>query len=392
MNSKLLNATSQKFISENLNKNLDKVILKGSPFEGISIQELAQQIAGKKTTQKKLPLWANNNAIYFPPKINLEQCSSAQTADYKSKLLKGNSIIDLTGGFGVDCSYFARKINEVIHCELDKNLSQIAVHNAKTLGIDNLQSYPGDSLETLKKLDRKFDWIYIDPSRRNEHKGKVFLLEDCLPNVPQNLDFLFRYTDNILLKNSPILDISSTINELKFTKEIHVIAVANEVKELLFVLEKNYEGSISVITCNHTKTEQQVFNFEWGSVANASYSDVQKYGYEPNTAILKSGGFQQLATSLGIAKLHQHSHLYTSEVLRKDFPGRKFIVEHTISYDKKKIWQLLPAKKANISVRNFPETVAQIRKKTKIKDGGDHYLFFTTNHLNKRVVLICRKA
>ncbi|MGB2128783.1 MAG: class I SAM-dependent methyltransferase [Flavicella sp.] len=392
MNSKITHSEVQDFIAEHLDKDLNKTILKGSPFDGISIQELAQQIAGKKTAQKKLPLWAEKSAIYFPPKINLEQCSSALTAAYKTKLLNGNSIIDLTGGFGVDCLYFAKKLETVIHCELDENLSKITQHNAKILSIDNLTSFEGDSLTTLKKLNRKFDWIYVDPSRRNNLKGKVFLLKDCQPNVPENLDFLFEFTNNILVKNSPILDISNTIQELKHTKEIHVIAVGNEVKELLFVLEKNYKGSISIITSNQSKLEQQTFSFKWNFSATANYSAVQKYLYEPNAAILKSGGFQQLSAQLQIDKLQQHSHLYTSNKLHIDFPGRKFVVQHTVPYDKKKILSLLTSKKANISVRNFPETVAQIRKKTKIKDGGEQYLFFTTNHLNKLTVLICRKA
>ena len=174
-------------------------------------------------------------------------------------------------------------------------------------------------------------------------------------------------------------------------KEIHVISVQNEVKEVLFILEKECNEKLLIKTINIHKKGNQKFDFKPHEEISSKYSEPSSYLYEPNAAILKSGGFHQISNQLNVFKLHQHSHLYTSDTL-VDFPGRVFKIENVISYDKKKIWQLLPAKKANISVRNFPETVAQIRKKTKIKDGGDHYLFFTTNHLNKRVVLICRKA
>jgi len=392
VNTKLLLPEVQKFIFDNLDKDLNKVILKGSPFEGIRIQDLAQQIEGKQKAKKKLPLWFATENILFPPKLNLEQTSSEPTALYKSALVTGDSLIDLTGGFGIDASYFSKSVNKVVHCELNPELSDLVKHNAAILGIENLSTFKGDSFETLKETKQHFDWIYIDPSRRNDVKGKVFLLEDCVPNVPQNLDFLFEYTDRILLKNSPILDIQNTINALNFVKEIHVVAVQNEVKELLFVLEKNYTAPITVKTCNLQKNNTQNFEFELGPHSHANYALPASYLYEPNAAILKSGAFHQIATHFNLHKLEQHSHLYTSEQLLKDFPGRSFLIEQILPYDKKQLLKALPEKKANISIRNFPETVAQIRKKTKIKDGGSVYLFFTTNLESKRMVLKCRKV
>lgn len=392
MNTTLLLPEVQKFISDNLGKDLSTVILKGSPFEGISIQELAQQIEGKQKAQKKLPLWYATENILFPPKLNLEQTSSEQTAAYKAALVSGARLIDLTGGFGIDAYYFSRKVTNVAHCELNAELSDLAAHNAKILETNNLTTYQGDSFEVLKNSKQHFDWIYIDPSRRNDAKGKVFLLEDCLPNVPDNLAFLFKHADRILLKNSPILDIQSTINVLQYVKEIHIVAVQNEVKELLFVLEKNYEGDVKVIAVNLQKENTQHFEFNMGSREQANYAAPRTYLYEPNAAILKSGGFQQIANHYGVDKIHQHSHLYTHDKLLSDFPGRIFLIEEILPYDKKRLLKVLPEKKANISIRNFPESVAQIRKKTKIKDGGSVYLFFTTNLENKRIVLKCRKT
>jgi len=215
-------------------------------------------------------------------------------------------------------------------------------------------------------------------------------LRDCLPNVPENIDFLFSKTNQILLKNSPILDITNTINELKFVKEIHVVALQNEVKELLFLLEKDYNKSIKVKTVNISKNDIQSFSFDYQEEVTSAYSEPLTYLYEPNAAILKSGGFHQVSEQLNVFKLHQHSHLYTSDNLI-DFPGRIFKIENVISYNKKKLKNLLQDNKANITTRNFPKTVDQIRKETKIKDGGDSYLFFTTLKNKDFIVISCKK-
>jgi len=391
VNYKLNTPKVQEYVKANLKSNIASLILKGSPFKDIDVQELAQQIEGKKKAEKKLPLWFKTDAIFYPKKINLEQTSSEATALYKSELINGDSLIDLTGGFGIDCTYFSKKIKQVYHCEMNEILSEIVAYNCKVFGITNIKTLIGDSLESIKKLNLNFDWIYIDPSRRSDSKGKVFLLDECIPNVPTNLEFLFHYSNHILIKNSPILDITSTINELKFVKEIHVVAVANEVKELLFLLEKQYTGPIKIKTINILKNSKQYFNFNYGSTTLASYSFPKSYLYEPNAAIMKSGGFQEVSSQFDLKKLHQHTHLYTSNIFFKNFPGRSFKIDHILKYDKKKLFEILPDKKANITTRNFPETVAQIRKKTKIKEGGIHYLFFTTDFENRKIVLVCSK-
>lgn len=390
MNNNILTKKIQEFINSNLKSDLTKLILKGSPFENISIQEIAEQILAKSKCEKKLPTWFSCKNIYYPNKLNIEQTSSEVTAKYKSNLVSGNSIIDITGGFGVDALYFSQKVNFVTHCEINNELSQIVSHNLEQLNVTNIKTQINDGIEFLKKSKEKYDWIYTDPSRRNDAKGKVFLLEDCLPNIPENLDILFKKTDNILIKVSPILDITSAINEIKFIKEIHCISVKNEVKELLFILEKNYYQSIKIQTINFTKKGEQVFSFQYNEDISTSFSEPNKYLFEPNSAILKAGGFSQISQQLKIDKLHKHSHLYTSNKLI-DFPGRCFEIIHEISYDKKLLKKLIPSKKANITTRNFPETVDQIRKKTGIKDGGNQYLFFTTNFKSDYIVLICKK-
>lgn len=388
MNSAILHKDVQQFITDNLKSDITKLIFKGSPFIDVSVQELANQIVAKQKSINKLPSWFSTENIYYPEKISIEQTSSEVTAKYKSKIVSGKNIIDITGGFGVDCFYFSEHFKVVTHCEINNNLSEIVKHNYQQLKKENITTFSGDGLQFLKDSEENFNCIYIDPSRRNDIKGKVFLLKDCLPNVPENIDFLFSKTNQILLKNSPILDITSAINELKFVKEIHVVALQNEVKEVLFLLEKNYEETIEIKTINIGKKEVQKFNFKENAFSN--YSEPLNYLYEPNSAILKSGAFHQISRQLNVFKLHQHSHLYTSEN-KLEFPGRVFKIINIIPYDKKKIGKLLPEKKANITTRNFPKTVDKIRKETKIKDGGDTYLFFTTINSNDLVVVFCKK-
>ena len=390
MNTAILQPKVQHFIVDHLKSDITKLILKGSPFDDISIQELANQIIAKQKSEQKLKTWFSTENIYYPPKISIEQTSSEITANYKSTLLIGASIIDITGGFGVDCFFFSRQFKDVIHCEINEDLPTIVKHNYQQLNIKNIETVSGNGIEFLKNSNTTFDCIYIDPSRRNDTKGKVFLLKDCLPNVPENIDFLFTKTTQILLKNSPILDISSAISELKFVKEIHVVAIKNEVKEVLFLLEKNYESDIQIKTINIQKEDTQRFNFKLKEAVTSIYSEPLSYLYEPNAAILKSGGFHQISKQLNLFKLHQHSHLYTSEQLI-DFPGRSFKIRNVINYDKKRLKKLLTEKKANITTRNFPKTVAQIRKETGIKDGGTSYIFFTTDNKNELKSIICSK-
>lgn len=391
MNSALLHTTVQDFINIHLKTDVTKLILKGSPFENISIQDIAEQIEAKKKCEKKLPTWFHTKNIYYPNKLNIEQTSSEITANYKSKLVEGNSLIDITGGLGIDTYYFSKQVKNVNHCELNNDLQLLVAHNIKALKVENIKTFAGNGLDYLKNKTKTYDWIYIDPSRRSDTKDRVFLLKDCLPNVPENLTLLFEKSNSILLKVSPILDISSAIQELKFVKEIHIVAVKNEVKELLFILKKGFIGNIKIETINFKTTINQHFNFIFQSEAVSTYAEPKKYLYEPNAAILKAGAFNQVSEHLNIDKLHQHSHLYTSNNLIQ-FPGRRFKINHCIPYDKKIIKKLIPSKKANITTRNFPETVNQIRKKTSLKEGGNHYLFFTTNINNNHIVLICEKV
>jgi hypothetical protein len=392
LNKSILNTNIQDFINSNLNSKSSGILLKGTAFETVSTKELIEQMESKLKCEKKLPSWFNTNNIYYPNKLNIEQTSSETTAEYKANLINGKTIIDITGGFGVDCYYFSKQFDSVTHCEMDKNLSEIVTHNYKQLQVSNIKTADTDGLAYLKTIKERFDWIYIDPSRRHDSKGKVFFLNDCLPNVPEHLDMLFEHSKNILVKTSPLLDLSVGIGELQHVKTIHVVAVNNEVKELLWILEYGFDGPITIETVNLKKDTSEHFKFmlEDEKTLESKYSKPLTYLYEPNAAILKSGAFHSVSLQLNVFKLHQHSHLYTSESLI-EFPGRCFKIENIIPYNKKEV-KKLAIKKANITTRNFPESVEQIRKKLGIKDGGDAYLFFTTDINNNRMVIVCSKV
>jgi hypothetical protein len=391
MISPLLAVPVQKFIRENSDTTISKLALQKNPFPEIPWVEILTQIAAKSKAKEKLPTWYAQQNIIYPSKISVEQTSSEKTALYKSDLVSGDSLIDLTGGFGVDDYYFSKKIKQVYHCELNASLSEIVTHNFELLNTKNITCFPGDSFETLKKLNQKFDWIYIDPSRRSDTKGKVFMLKDCLPNVPELIEEYFQFSDKILIKTAPILDITSGLAELEQVKTIHIIAVNNEVKELVWEIKKDYTDAITIKTINFNKEKEEVFDFVWNEkMESNSYSLPKKYIYEANSAILKSGAFELIAHHFNLEKLHQHSHLYTSDDII-DFPGRIFKIKKIFEYTKNEMKQLLQNAKANITTRNFPETVENIRKKWKISDGGTVYTFFTTDANNRKIVLLCAK-
>ncbi|RZS90754.1 THUMP-like domain-containing protein [Aquimarina brevivitae] len=393
MNPRLLHKEVQEYITNQVEDSIDlnKVILAGSPFENITVQELAQQMQGKKIAKQKFPELYHTNTIYYPPKLNLEQTSSQSTALFKSELVSGKKLIDITGGLGIDSYFFSKKVTEVIHCELHTELSTIAKHNFEVLGAKNIKAKNKDGLQELEK-ELNLDWIYIDPSRRNETKGKVFFLRDCIPNVPVHLSYLFSKADNILLKTAPLLDIKAGIEELAQIASIYVVALNNEVKELLWVLKKDFDAEMQITAVNITNKDVHSYTFD----PNTEKSIEPEFGlpetflYEPNAAIMKAGAFSSIGRSYALRKLHQHSHLYTNQKLIQEFPGRIFKINKVVPYQKKHIQQL-NVQKSNITTRNFPLPVAQLRKKLKIKEGGTDYLFFTTNMDNQKIVIHCHK-
>ena len=390
MDLSILTTEIQDFINNSLQANVSKLALSKNPFPEIDWKEIINQIVSKNKSKNKLPTWFHTDKIYYPPSISVEQTSSEITAKYKADLLSGKSIIDLTGGFGVDCYYFSKRFEKVTHCEKNTELSEIVKYNYEKLKVNNIECIGENSTEVLANTETNFDWIYIDPSRRSDIKGKVFLLKDCLPNVPATLDLYFSKSKNILIKTAPILDITAGINELNHIKSIHVVAIDNEVKELLWVLEKDYSDEIEITSVNIQKEKTDTNCFVLGKNTPTTFALPQMFLYEPNAPLLKSGCSDNLSKFFGIDKLHLHSHLFTNIKLI-DFPGRRFIIETVIPFKKEELKKHIEKKKMNITTRNFPLAVEEIRKKYKIGEGGNVYTFFTTNINDEKIVLICNK-
>jgi 16S rRNA G966 N2-methylase RsmD len=387
----LLSTEVTTFIFKNRNASVSELMLKMPSFS-IDTKWIAAQIEGWQKASSKLPLWANTEKIVYPIRLSMEQCSSERTGQYKTSLAQGSCIVDLTGGFGVDTFYLSKSFTKAFYIEQQEDLAQIAVHNFIVLKQNNISVLTGNSDEILKSIKEPIDLIYLDPARRKETQ-KVFKLSDCEPNIIALQDFYFDLSSHILIKTSPMLDIAEALRQLKCVKEIHVVSVDNECKEVLYVLDKNFSGEATYICVHDYKKSLQVFSFEnsFENSFKAPLSFPLTYLYEPNPSILKAGGFNSIAHEYKISKLHASSHLYTSETYIKEFPGRIFKIKGCVGYNKKEIQASVPTGKANIQTRNFPDSVESIRKKTGLKDGGNIFIFATTLEDSTKTLLVCEK-
>ena len=370
---------------------------------------LARQEEGRKIVASKLPSWAENMSIVFPAKISLEQCSSEATATYKASLVSGESLVDLTGGFGVDCSFLSKNFSSVDYVEQNEELCQIAEHNFKALGL-NIRVNNAESVEFLKNMPA-VDCIYIDPARRDVKGKKTADLSLCSPNLLEIRDILLDKCNTLLIKLSPMFDITSALEVFPECAEVHVVSVKNECKELLLLVEKGFCGETEIVCVDldelgisvQTSGEPSLLELsqvqpEITSIASnlkkekgeiISYSSPKAYLYEPNASIMKAGLFKTVAKRYNVAKLHPSTHLYTSKELVENFPGRIFKINRVTKVQKKEISDI---EKANLSIRNFPGNVADLRKKLKLKDGGDIYIFACTLNDNSKVLIICEKT
>lgn len=381
----------QEFIRMNVHLDIIKISLSKSPFPAVSPKELAQQIYGLKRCEKKLPLWYSTAGVYYPEKLALEQCSSEVTARYKSGLIIGDTVIDLTGGFGVDAAFFSKKAEEVTHCEWNKELSEISNHNSEILSFP-VRHVQGDGIKYLKTSDQSYDTIYIDPSRRVSSR-KVFMLKHCEPDIISEKEHLLQRCRRLIIKTAPLLDLHLTIRELGTVSAIHILSVKNECKEVLYVIDKETKGTDPPITCaalnkEHTQSITFRTSAETAFIIG-QYSNPQAFLYEPDVALLKAGCFKLITKEFNVNKLHQHTHLYTSESLEENFIGRKFRVLDTWIYGSFIKQQKFI--KANIICRNFPQAPDKIRKKLGISEGGSDYLLFCTGSNNELLVIHCTR-
>lgn len=381
---------SHQFIESHKNKSLSKIALLLGKYPSLNKEFIINQINGIQKASNKLPEFAAQKEIIYPSLLSLEQCSSEVAAIFKSKIVKGNSLLDLTGGFGVDTYFFSKKFKKITYVEQQESLFEIATANFKVLKANiTAMCFPAENF--LETTQEQFDVIYIDPARRNQSQ-KVFQLEDCSPPVLEVLPKLFTISNTVLIKTSPMLDIKKAIQQLKCVEHVFVLSIKNECKEVLYLLQKNATDIIEISTINISESEQH-FNFNYLDEENLSinFSDPQNYLYEPNASILKAGGFKSIANTFSLTKIASNSHLYTSVELISDFPGRTFKINNVLPYQANQ-FKLLGITKANVSCRNFKENVETVRKKLKLKDGGNIYIFATTTLENKPILCITEKV
>ena len=388
--SKLINSDIQNYINQNLNSDLTKLLLKKSPFPDISIQQIVQQIKGRKIAEKKFPFLAKEGII-FPPNLNLEQASSQSTAEYKAQHLKGKSFLDLTCGLGIDAYFLSKNFDEVTLIEQNPELISIVEHNWKIL--HRKANFINENLETFLESLRKpqtdnftnFDLVYLDPARRDQQNKKKFLLEDLSPNLLKIEEKLKLISDKTIVKLSPLIDISYLISELKNITEIQIIAVKNEVKELLLIIDKQDAScelqDVSIRCVNLESNEEEFcFNFNDERSAKSEFSESLNFLYIPNNSILKAGAFNMISEKFGLEKLHANTHFYTSNHKIEKFPGRILQIEKIDAKDLKK------GEKYNIVSKNYPLKPEEIKKKYKLNDGGNHYLIFTQSVKGKEIL------
>ena len=383
------------FIREHLYDNPGELILKAGKFKGLDVKKLAAQIQSRQKALKKLPEWSANEKLIFPPALSVEQCSSEATAHYKAGIVYGNTLIDITGGMGIDCYYMSRSFPQTHYFEQQPEVAATAAYNFGQLGATRIHVHAGESLRALHD-GLTADWLYADPARRDANKEKVVRLADCTPDVAGNAALLLTAAPHILIKTSPLLDIDLASKELQKLKEVHVMGYEQECKELLFVLdrdmpEQDFKIKVRIIDAAGQPVHQLDFDREEERNAVAGYSKPLGYLYEPHAAVLKAGAFKTLCTRFNVQKLAMHSQLYTSEDYVDGFPGRGFKIMGVCKPDIREISKHLPSDKANITTRNFPAKPEELRKKWKIKDGGDHYLFVTTLADQSKVVIVCVK-
>ena len=401
----IINEQTWNFIRQHANDDVRKLALQGCKDAEVDLPMALQQIAGRQTAKKKLPTWVEADGVIYPPHLNMEQCSSEQTARYKASLItsKGDTYVDLTGGFGVDFYWMSQGFKHRYYIEQNAELCAIAEHNFEVLGLESTVCCC-DTAAYLTEMDHA-SVVFLDPARRNEHGGRTYDIRDCTPNVLELLPILLEKADTIILKLSPMFDWRKAVSDLKYVSEVHIVSVANECKELLLVLHQQRVDSPS-ITCVNDDTVFKVFStlendvfspgkqcFPSGkTIVSLSENDDLRYLYEPNASIMKAGCFAEIEQQYPARQLSTNSHLFLSSVEIKDFPGRRFQIQSVSSMNKQELKSSLSEiKQANIAVRNFPLSVEQLRKKLRLKDGGDIYIFATTVGNNQHMLYICRK-
>lgn len=390
-----IDAPTLRFIEENARADVRSLALQARKFPDVDMAEAVTQIAGRQVAEAKIPSWYRTPGLLYPRHLSMEQCSSEATALYKAGLVQGDTFADITGGFGIDCSFLSRRFRRADYVERQAELCDLARHNFPLLGLE-IGVHHQDGIDYLKAM-RPVDCLYLDPARRDGHGGKTVAISDCEPDVSAWEDLLVTKARTVLVKLSPMLDLSLALKTLRHVCEAHVVSVNNECKELLLLLRKTSASPEIPIHCEHItgSSVHQHFIFSQAQERNSGCPPAHEIGtylYEPNASILKAGAYRSLTQAYPVQKLHPSSHLYTSDSLIDDFPGRRFRVEAVSGFGKKELKTFLQdIEKANLTIRNFPSSVAELRKRLRLKEGGEDYLFATTLTDERKVLIKGKK-
>ena len=399
----MMNGQTLDFIQRNRLGDVRELALKKAP-EGVELPLALQQIEGWQTARRKLPSWTEKEELWYPPRLSMEQCSSEQTALYKRDVIKrllqladgetGGTMMDLTGGFGIDFSFMAPLFTRAVYMERQAVLCRIARHNFDVLQLKQAEVCETDSATHPEEWPDA-DLCFIDPARRDGAGHKTVAIADCTPDLTRLQEAIRQKARLSLIKLSPMLDTKAALHALRGIQEVHAVCVQGECKELLLVMSRE-DHTPTTFHCANIEAEGTssfVFTVEEETNALCTYADTPgRYLYEPNAAILKCGGYRSLSARLGLQKLHPNSHLYTSDHLCTSFPGRTFRIEAISDFGKKELRQALQGlSRANLTVRNFPATVADLRKRLRLQEGGDIYLFATALNNGLHALIRCRK-
>lgn len=382
------------YIEEQKDADPVDLLLRSSPFEDFTMEEISAQIKGRQIARVKFPFLLDYPQYRYPVKLSLEQASSEMTALYKASLIGGKKLIDLTGGMGVDAIIMGKAVEQTTVIEQNGSLSELLTHNLKVLDRDNIKVCQGDGAEYIHSVEGQYDWIYIDPSRRIEGARK-YDISDLEPDVLKLQSILLEKSENVLIKLSPMQDIHALLDQMKQISTIHYVSYRGELKEILVELKKTANEIIHKCVLLDSSDEGVTWKtHEWcGSEGAAiSYSDEEEYLYLPDVAFLKAGRQDDIAAQFHLQKMHPFTHIYTSDEVQSDYPGRCYKVLNTLSLKKKEVGRYLSSPFLNVISKNHPLTAQQIKKKLGVQDGGDHYLICFTGMNDRKVASICAKV
>ena len=394
-----------------------QLALHPSNDDDVDMRMALQQIQGRQMARRKLPSWAAIDGIVYPPHLSMEQCSSEATARYKATMMhqltmcnapfhpavnsssSNSTFLDLTGGFGVDTAFLSDLFGTTVYVERQPELCAIAQSNFATLG-KAITTVCGDATDCLRQ-QQHVALIFLDPARRDNHGDRTYGIADCTPNVLPLLPELLQKADHLLLKLSPMLDWRKAVADVgpQHVEQVHIVAVHGECKELLLLLSAQGSQAPSIICANDDSREEFALTADdFPTSPTSLISLINPNGhaplflYEPNAALMKAGLFAQLALRYGIEALAPNSHLFASSHRVDDFPGRSFLLTDVSTMNKQELRsKVLPLKQANITVRNFPLSVAELRKRLKLREGGSNYVFATTLATGDKVLLVCQR-